>query len=81
MLKSIVVFVCAIDNSSYRLIFYCEIYHYSSKKSILKEVKLQSLVIERWWRELHERLEKFFKTGLCWLKDQWYYDLHEQEDR
>ncbi|XP_066920717.1 uncharacterized protein [Clytia hemisphaerica] len=37
--------------------------------------------IERWWRELHERLEKFFKEGLVWLKDQHHYDPENEQDR
>ena len=31
------------------------------------------LQIERWWRELHERLEKYFKDHLNWLKVRIYY--------
>eukprot|EP00112_Aurelia_sp_Birch-Aquarium-sp1_P007258 Seg1790.5 transcript_id=Seg1790.5/GoldUCD/mRNA.D3Y31 product="hypothetical protein" protein_id=Seg1790.5/GoldUCD/D3Y31 len=37
--------------------------------------------IERWWRELHERLEMFFKHQLSMLKDEGHYDPHNQEDR
>ena len=29
--------------------------------------------VERWWRELHERLEKFYKD-LARLKNQFRYD-------
>ncbi|XP_013403271.1 uncharacterized protein LOC106168664 [Lingula anatina] len=37
--------------------------------------------IERWWRELHERLEKFFKMNLCWLKDNGHYDPKSEQHR
>ena len=30
--------------------------------------------VERWWRELHQRLEKFYKEDLARLKDQCHYD-------
>ena len=33
-------------------------------------VKIDNFQIERWWRELHDRLEKYFKDHLRWLKDQ-----------
>lgn len=32
--------------------------------------------IERWWRELHERLEVYFKEQLKQLLDQGDYDRH-----
>ena len=37
--------------------------------------------IERWWKELHERMEKFFKDQLNWLKDRAYYDPDDDIDR
>lgn len=37
--------------------------------------------IERWWKELHERMKRYFKDGLCWLKDQGHYDPHNDSDR
>ncbi|CAB4034280.1 Hypothetical predicted protein, partial [Paramuricea clavata] len=37
--------------------------------------------IEHWWRELHERLEQFYKHKLKYLKDQGYYSPHNQPDR
>ena len=37
--------------------------------------------IECWWRELHERLEKFFKFQLQQLLDQGFYDPEDEEDR
>ena len=37
--------------------------------------------IERWWRELHERLEKFFKFPLKELQDQGSYDTNSETDR
>ena len=37
--------------------------------------------IERWWRELHERLEKFFKFQLQQLLDQGFYDPEDVVDR
>lgn len=37
--------------------------------------------IERWWRELHERLEKFFKLPLKELQDQGHYDTNSETDR
>jgi len=30
--------------------------------------------IERWWRELHERLEKYFKNQLTHILESQYYD-------
>ena len=50
-------------------------YHLPSPQCSLK------LQIERWWRELHERLEKFFKHQLNFLKDQSYYDPHNRTHR
>jgi len=37
--------------------------------------------IERWWKELHERMEKYFKDQLAWLKDQGHYNPHSDTDR
>jgi hypothetical protein len=37
--------------------------------------------IERWWKELHERKEKYFKGHLRWLKDQGHYDPHNETDK
>ena len=37
--------------------------------------------IERWWRELHHRLEKYFKNQLQMLFDEGYYNPDEQLDR
>ena len=42
---------------------------------------LLSLQIERWWRELHERLEKYFKVQLQTLKDSGSYDPTSESDR
>ena len=39
------------------------------------------LKIEKWWRELHERMEKYFKEQLNWLKDQGHYNPHSERDR
>ena len=39
------------------------------------------LQIERWWKELHERLEKYFKKGLLWLKEEHHYDSTCKNDR
>ena len=44
-------------------------------------VVLIILQIERWWRELHERLEKFYKEHLKYLLDQCYHDPHDELDR
>ena len=30
--------------------------------------------VERWWRELHGRLEKFYKEHCARLKNQFHYD-------
>ena len=35
----------------------------------------------RWWRELHERLEKYFKEKLSYLKEQGYYNPDNERDR
>ena len=32
------------------------------------------LKVERWWRELHQRFEKFYKEDLARLKGQCHYD-------
>ena len=40
-----------------------------------------SLQIERWWRELHERLEKYFKVQLQTLKDSGSHDPNSETDR
>ena len=37
--------------------------------------------IERWWMELHERLEKFFEFQLQQLLHQGFYDPEDEEDR
>ncbi|XP_066912421.1 uncharacterized protein [Clytia hemisphaerica] len=37
--------------------------------------------IERWWREHHERLEKYFKDGLVWLKEENHYDPSNSKHR
>eukprot|EP00794_Sanderia_malayensis_P016375 gene16375-18016_t len=37
--------------------------------------------IERWWRELHERLEQYFKYELSWLLNQGHYDSQNKTDR
>ena len=37
--------------------------------------------IERWWKELHERLEKYFKGKLIWLKNEHHYNPHDATDR
>lgn len=37
--------------------------------------------IERWWRELHNRLEKFFKRQLRMLLEKGYYDPDDEMDR
>ena len=39
------------------------------------------LQIERWWRELHDRLEKYYKQQLRWLKDQSHYQPENALDR
>ncbi|CAB3987112.1 Hypothetical predicted protein [Paramuricea clavata] len=37
--------------------------------------------IERWWKELHERLEKYFKNQPRWLKDHGHYVPNSDIDR
>ncbi|KAK3712321.1 hypothetical protein QZH41_017256 [Actinostola sp. cb2023] len=37
--------------------------------------------IERWWRELHHRLEKYFKRQLLMLLEQGHYEPDNQTDR
>eukprot|EP00794_Sanderia_malayensis_P021334 gene21334-23409_t len=37
--------------------------------------------IERWWKELHECLEKLFKAGLLWLKEEGHYNPHDVTHR
>ena len=37
--------------------------------------------IERWWRELHDRMEKYFKAQLRSLVEGGYYDSSDQTDR
>ena len=40
----------------------------------MKEFMYLWLQIERWWRELHERLERYYTVHLAFLKDQGQYD-------
>jgi hypothetical protein len=40
-----------------------------------------SIYIERWWRELHERLEKYFKRHLLLLKSEGRYNQEDDIDR
>jgi hypothetical protein len=40
-----------------------------------------NIKIERWWKELNERIEKYFKEHLNWLKDQGHYNPHLERDR
>ncbi|XP_020917211.1 uncharacterized protein LOC110254544 [Exaiptasia diaphana] len=40
-----------------------------------------SIQIERWWKELHERLEKYFKEHLYYLKENRFYDPNYEHDR
>lgn len=37
--------------------------------------------IERWWRDLHERFEQYFKEQLAYLLQRRYYDPHNMLDR
>ena len=37
--------------------------------------------IERWWRDLHERFERFFKEHLAYLLQRRYYDPHNVQHR
>ena len=37
--------------------------------------------IERWWRELHERMNKYFKVFLSWLKINGRYDPYNETGR
>jgi len=37
--------------------------------------------IERWWKELHEKLEKYYKEKLAWLKANQHYDPHNELHR
>ena len=37
--------------------------------------------IERWWRDLHERFEQYFKEHLAYLLQRRYYDPHNVLDR
>ena len=37
--------------------------------------------IERWWRELHERMNKYFKVFLSWLKIDGRYDPYNETGR
>ena len=53
----------------------------SIQQTTLTNKFLSSLQIERWWRELHERLEKSYKKHLLQLKDDLFYDPHDQTDR
>ena len=39
------------------------------------------LQIERWWKELHERLEKYHKADLNWLKINGHYDPSNETNR
>lgn len=37
--------------------------------------------IERWWRELHDRMEKYFKSQLTSLAEGGHYDSSDQTGR
>lgn len=37
--------------------------------------------MEKWWKELHERLVKYYKEKLAYLKDQGYYNPDDENDR
>ena len=54
-------------------------------KQVGELIDLRSLTldfqIERWWKELHERLEKYFKDKLTWLKNEHHYNPHDAKDR
>ena len=36
--------------------------------------------IERWWKELHERLEKYCKDKLIWLNNEHHCNPHDAAD-
>ena len=50
-------------------------------QSLLIKTYIFSFQIERWWKELHERMEKFFKEHLALLKDHGHYDPFDETDR
>ena len=37
--------------------------------------------IERWWRELHERMNRYFKVFLSWLEINGRYDTYNETGR
>ena len=50
------------------------VYNLYTALSIICDFKFQFNWIERWWRELHQWLEKFFKRQLMMLLEQGHYD-------
>ena len=55
--------------------------NFLSSKKIRSCHLILPLQIEKWWRELHEQVEKYYKDQLRWLKDQGYYDPNDETDR
>ena len=55
--------------------------HTSKGLFLTKSSILSSTQIERWWRELHNRLEMFFKRQLMMLLERGHYDPNNQTDR
>ncbi len=51
------------------------------KEAVTKKLEGPGRLIERWWKELHERLEKYFKNQLRWLKEHAHYDPSSDMDR
>ena len=47
----------------------------------LQDVLFGHLQIERWWRELHDRFEQYFKHELSWLLNQGHYNPQDETDR
>lgn len=58
-----------------------ETFFVETKTTSLLSIIIGLFQIERWWRELHHRLEKYFKTQLQMLFDEGYYNPDEQLDR
>ena len=56
---------------------------YNHKLSLVSLLYIYSYIlhIERWWSELHERLEKYFKQDLSWLRQQGHYDSNNEVNR
>ena len=73
--------VLSIFFNLYIIDVHCTVYLLNLHKTVRQMYDVFLLQIERWWRELHHRLEKYFKRQLLMLLEQGYYEPDSQTDR